>query len=889
MNTAFIANQPRTHNHRSFDIRNSDLWERICSLSNLWLSWTKIKENKGGPGVDGVTIADFEREAESNLQILQRQLKTETYEPLPALRWRLERRGEKERYVSIPTLRDRIVQHSLLTVLYPAFDEEFLDCSFGYRRGMSALDAVTMVDSFLRKGHVWVLRGDILDFFESVDQELLMQFLKKRVADMRVMDLIQRLLKAGNFQNMTFSQDCRGVTVGNVISPLLANIYLHDFDLTMTREGYHLIRYADDFVILEHSFEDVSTALEKAHDSLDSVYLELNKDKTKLLNAENGFAFLGYRFDAQGKGPDSKALEGIEQKLLSASRTYEGKNPLARIEALKQIVRGWSNYYYTCRGIQPLGDCYVCIALVEVSLALGDTEWAAKLVENQHSLPMERDRTSQVLKGLALSYSSAGLFSNAKECYGKALDLQDEIEGELESPSNQPVSHRDGFSALSLSTDEIVAFLGIFQGRKDAFAKEEVDENRHRRFRPVRRAITVEDIKKHLSGEETLAIYPVTEQGLVHIAAVDIDVSNKVLLECHKEEKNLAEFIHLAAQDVRKIAKACCNLGLPFLVEDSGHKGYHLWLLFDSPVPAKLAKRLLKAVCNASGRPNDGIHWEIFPNRDELKADDRGQLMKLPLGIHRLSGRRCLFVNDEGNSLSDQGIAVCRAGKITRSRLEDILMTLTAGQKGTGTEEPSSVKKVLSGCKVVNYLVEKAKTTCYLSHAERLTLLHTLGQLGQDGKRFLHRVISYCVNYDYEYTERQIRRMKSYPISCARVRDKHEDIATAIGCNCNLKIPPKGYPSPVLHALTTPDNKEERKKQSAADERRDCPNGDLGGKLKKYIELRKQLRGVEKSLCRIEEEMNHHFDELGADEIETELGLLHRERKGGETFWFISL
>jgi group II intron reverse transcriptase/maturase len=867
----------------------SDLWERTCSPSNLWLAWTKIKRNNGGAGVDGVTIADFEMDADLNLQIMQHQLRAGTYDPLPVLRWRLERRREKERYVNIPTLRDRIVQHSLLTTLYPVFDKEFLDCSFGYRRGLSALDAVARVDSLLRKGHVWVLRADIQDFFESVDQDMLLQLLKERHTDTRVMDLIQKILKAGTFENMTFSQQHRGITVGSVMSPLLANIYLHDFDVSMTREGFQLVRYADDFVILEDSFENVSTALEKAHDCLDSVCLELNKDKTKLVKAENGFAFLGYHFDTQGKGPDSKALKAIEEKLLSVSKAYESRSPLARIEALKQILRGWINYFRTCRGIEPREDCYVCIALVEVSLELGDTEWAAKLVERQHSLPLEPDGISQVFRGLALSYSSAGLFSKAKECYGKALDLQGEIEDERESSRNQPVSHRDGVSALALSDDEVGAFLGTLQGRKNAFAQEEVDESGRRRFVPVRRAMTVDDIKKHLNGEETLAIYPVTEQFLVHLAVVDIDVNYRVLLECHKGERNLAEFIHLAAQDVKKIANACCNLGLPFLVEDSGHKGYHLWLLFDSPVPAKLAKRLLKALCNAAGCPNDGIHWEIFPNRDELKGDDRGQLIKLPLGIHGLSGRRCLFVDDEGNALPDQGTAICQAGKITWSRLEDILLTLTPRPKDIGGQEPSVVKKVLSGCKVVNYLVEKAKTTCYLTHAERLTLLYTLGQLGEDGKRFLHRVISYCVNYDYEYTERQIRQMKSYPISCARVRDKHEDIATAVGCNCNLKTPPKGYPSPVLHALTTWANNEEGKKRNAADEREDCPNSNFNGKVKKYIELRKQLRGLHKSLCRIEEEMNQHLDKLGTDEVETDLGVLHRERRGEETFWCVGL
>jgi hypothetical protein len=195
---------------------------------------------------------------------------------------------------------------------------------------------------------------------------------------------------------------------------------------------------------------------------------------------------------------------------------------------------------------------------------------------------------------------------------------------------------------------------------------------------------------------------------------------------------------------------------------------------------------------------------------------------------------------------------------------------------------------------VINYLVNKAIKTHYLNNSERVTLLYTLGHLGQEGKDFLHKVISNCINYDYDFTEKKIKKMKPYPISCPRIREKHEDFALDLGCNCNFKIPPKVYPSPVLHAfkrrnawLFQPLSSSEG--STEAQNNKVIPEG-ISVKLKTYIELRNQLGGVEKSIQRIEEEMSSYFDKKGTDSIATEYGVLERRRKAGNKFeWVIKL
>jgi len=173
-------------------------------------------------------------------------------------------------------------------------------------------------------------------------------------------------------------------------------------------------------------------------------------------------------------------------------------------------------------------------------------------------------------------------------------------------------------------------------------------------------------------------------------------------------------------------------------------------------------------------------------------------------------------------------------------------------------------------------------------------LLYTIGHLGDDGKTFLHKVISNCLNYDYEFTEKQIRKVKSYPISCARIREKHESIAFERGCDCHLKLPPKGYPSPILHAFnqpkTWPLNRLPGEEKSApASWEKGISRDEINGKLRRYIELKRQLTGVEKSISRVEEEMTAYFDQLATDNVETDYGILARRKSGDKFEWIIKL
>lgn len=936
-------------------MKNHALWERVCSYQNLRLAWNRVKENEGGPGVDRVTLGEFEQKLNENLNLLQRQLEQGDYKPLPVLRIYIDKGDGTRRPIGIPVVVDRIVQQALLSALSPIFEEEFLDCSFAYRPGRSALDALSKIEALLKEGFTWVLDGDIENFFDSINHDLLLSLVAERISDYEVLQLIEELLKAGVFEDMSLREEYLGITQGSVISPLLANVYLHHFDRELTAKGYHLIRYADDFVVLEESQERVGKALADTAAVLRALKLNLNEKKTKLIPVREGFVFLGHYIDTKGKGPSKKAIEAVTRKLRELSQASSKKgNVNERIEDLKECIRGWTSYFHTCRGIEP-ENTIALIALAEISLELSDEETAKKLLGNRKDFTIDKaelwyrlghlaqtlglreealDGFSKALaidadyfqakeslkqlelvdedvystierlkklihfcpnlappyRDLAFCYAELGEYGLAQETYQKALQLEEEKEPEEEPamPLRTPVEPPQ----LIFSEEDVSLFSSLFRGREDFFAKQWVNEKGRRGFSPEAHPLSPEEVKNHLSGKKTLGLYLVNVEDQVYLSVIDIDIDQKALLEYAKNEKETTKLQHLTHQDTVRIASVCDELEIPVLIEDSGYKGRHLWFFFDTPIPAKLARIFLKFIVERAGKPSGGIHWEIFPTYDKVRGKGLGPLIKLPLGIHKRTNRRCLFLDRESNPLPDQMVALSLVRRITRQKVEEILLTYHVKPKAAPLkeEESSLVESLISGCKVINYLVNKAKETHYLNNSERVTLLYTFGHLGQEGKDFLHRVIGNCINYDYDYTEKQIRRMKAYPISCPKIREKHEEIALDLGCTCDLKIPPGGYPSPVLHALKRPKTWPPRTAGSTITEGNTIIPEDITAKLKRYIELRKQLGGVEKSIRRIEVDMSSYFDKEGTESIVTEYGVLERRKKAGNKFeWIIKL
>ena len=328
------------------------LMDKVWSRANLESAFAKVRSNRGGAGVDRVTVAMFGAHREAELTRLQEQLRTGAYAPQAVRRVWIPKGDGAMRPLGIPTVRDRVVQTALRNVLEPVFEREFAGHSYGFRPGRSAKDALRRVDTLLRSGHRHVVDADIKAYFDSIPKEALMARVRERVADGRVLSLLEQYLSQPVMEALkTWTPDA-GTPQGAVISPLLANLYLNPLDHLMARSGVEMVRYADDFVMLCRSREQAESALEAVRAWMEEAGLTLHPDKTRVVSMdENGghFEFLGYRF-VRRKGRDYRfPRPKSEKKLRDALRPLTRRNNGGSLEKIiadiNRMLRGWYEYF----------------------------------------------------------------------------------------------------------------------------------------------------------------------------------------------------------------------------------------------------------------------------------------------------------------------------------------------------------------------------------------------------------------------------------------------------------------------------------------------------------------------------------------------------------------
>lgn len=274
----------------------SGLFEQIMDLGNLLRGWERVEENAGSAGYDRVSVDDFEERLDEELLVLADELERGVYRPQPLVQYAIPKRGGGKRILQVPAVRDRVAQSSALEVLAPLFEPEFEESSFGYRRGRSVQQAVARIQALRNRGFRFLVDADIEQFFDRVDHRLLLEKLSEYIDDGRVIRLIDQWLKVDVWDGLTLTPRTRGLPQGAPVSPLLANVYLDSFDEAFAEEGYHLVRYCDDFVVLCRTRPQAEQALELTDELLRDLELNLNLEKTRVTSFESGFEYLGALF-----------------------------------------------------------------------------------------------------------------------------------------------------------------------------------------------------------------------------------------------------------------------------------------------------------------------------------------------------------------------------------------------------------------------------------------------------------------------------------------------------------------------------------------------------------------------------------------------------------------
>ena len=323
------------------------LFDKVFAERNLHAACQQVSQKKGAAGVDHVTVEEFLSQVPEAIWQLSEALKSGAYRPQAIRRVHIPKPGSHEtRPLGIPTVRDRIVQAAIVNVIEPIFERDFAEHSYGFRPGRGCRDALRRVDHLLKAGYVFVVDADLKGYFDTIPHARLMDRLKEKIADGRVLSLIEAFLRTGIQEGATTWTPETGAPQGAVLSPLLSNIYLDPLDHLMAQQGFEMVRYADDFVILCRTSDEAARIMATVQGWVTDNGLTLHPTKTRIVHAPTeSFAFLGYEFRGKKHWPQEKSVQKLKATIRKKTRRNNGTSLKCVITNVNTTLRGWFTYF----------------------------------------------------------------------------------------------------------------------------------------------------------------------------------------------------------------------------------------------------------------------------------------------------------------------------------------------------------------------------------------------------------------------------------------------------------------------------------------------------------------------------------------------------------------
>jgi group II intron reverse transcriptase/maturase len=325
------------------------------SERKLYEAFKKVRSAKGAAGIDRQSIEGFAEKLDENLTRLAKELREKTYRPHPVKRVEIPKPNGGIRKLGIPAVRDRVVQQTLLDILQPIFDPEFHPSSYGYRPKRSCHQAIAKATMFIREyGLQWVVDMDLSKCFDTLDHELIIQGIRKRITDGSILNLIRLFLESGVMTDEGWQASTVGSPQGGVISPLIANIYLDEFDQFMKNRNHRIVRYADDILILTRSKSAAENARKQASAYLEGeLKLTVNQQKTHIVHSGDGMKFLGVVIHTGYTRIQEDKVKGLKEKVRKITRRNSPVNLVKVIKDLNPVIRGFANYFRiaNCKGV----------------------------------------------------------------------------------------------------------------------------------------------------------------------------------------------------------------------------------------------------------------------------------------------------------------------------------------------------------------------------------------------------------------------------------------------------------------------------------------------------------------------------------------------------------
>jgi RNA-directed DNA polymerase len=324
------------------------LHDKLTDARNMNEAWRQVEANRGAPGISGETVEEYGKNATERLEELGRRLWAGNFRARP-IRQKLIPKTDgsgKMRELGIPEVEDRIVQAAIVRLIEPIFEDKFLDGSFGFRPERSAHHALQRVEAAIGADKPFVVDADIRNCFGSIPHEALIDQVATEVADTKLLGLVRSFVEADVVSEMESWTPERGTPQGAVLSPLLANIYLHTFDVRMAGAGYEVVRYADDFVVLCRTQEEAEAAMAKAEEILGSMGLLVHPEKSRVVDARTAqFQFLGYVFGSGTRWPRNSSLAKLRDGVRTKTSRSGGEAMRVVIKKVNWTLRGWYGYF----------------------------------------------------------------------------------------------------------------------------------------------------------------------------------------------------------------------------------------------------------------------------------------------------------------------------------------------------------------------------------------------------------------------------------------------------------------------------------------------------------------------------------------------------------------
>lgn len=325
------------------------LMDKVYDPRHLRLGAWQVIRNRGAAGIDHRSCEQLEKELEAEVEMLSRRLREGSHQPSAVKRVWIEKPGRPEkRPLGIPTVRDRVVQATLRNVIEPIFEMGFAEHSYGFRTGRGARQAVERVERLLREGHTWVVDADIKGYFDNIPQDRLLEELRRKVSDGKVLELVEAFLQQGVMESGKGWQPTeQGTPQGAVLSPLLANVYLDPLDQLAVGRGWRMTRYADDFIVQCRDRAEAEGVLEAIRGWMEAAGLTLHPEKTRIVDASvpGGFDFLGWHFERGLKWPREKSRDRMLDALREETPRNSGNSLLVIVERVNRRLRGWYGYF----------------------------------------------------------------------------------------------------------------------------------------------------------------------------------------------------------------------------------------------------------------------------------------------------------------------------------------------------------------------------------------------------------------------------------------------------------------------------------------------------------------------------------------------------------------